>query len=242
MSDKNENGYSQHVLLNPSGYKVLICIGMIYMSIMLCNAILTNRYIGNDSIFVLGGTFTSPLVFILDNIIAEIYGYKITRYMIFMGFVSLTLFSVICQIVVASPYPHVFVHDRDYRYILGGSLLRIDISGFISYIAANLMNAYILTRWKYLLKGKKFWLRSIGSSTFSEAFYSVSAILMMEISRIPFGNILKIIVVSFLIKAFYSIILAGPESFLVYKIKKYTGIDIYDLPKEFTPEGSLKKI
>src|SRR3990167_1407230 len=215
MSDKNENGYSQHVLLNPSGYKVLICISMIYMSIMLCNAILTNRYIGNDSIFVLGGTFTSPLVFILDNITAEIYGYKITRFMIFMGFIALTFFTIICQLVVSAPYPHVFSHDSAYQYILGSSLLRIDISGFISYITANLMNAYILTRWKFLLKGEKFWLRNIGSSIFAEALYSVLAILMMEISRIPFNNIIQIIAVSFSIKALCSISLSYHSSILV---------------------------
>ena len=62
---------------------------------MLCNAILTNRYIGGESLFVLGGTFTSPFVFILDDIIAEIYGYKITRAVILTGFFSQTLFIII---------------------------------------------------------------------------------------------------------------------------------------------------
>ncbi|MDF1678055.1 MAG: putative molybdenum carrier protein [Legionellaceae bacterium] len=64
---------------NPYAYSVLALISMFYMSIMLCNAVLTNRYIGTDALFVLGGTFTSPLVFILDDIITEIYGYKIAR-------------------------------------------------------------------------------------------------------------------------------------------------------------------
>ncbi len=57
---------------------------------MICNAILTNRYIGNDFIFVLGGTFTSPLLFILDDIIADIYGYRIAQFLIIMGFLAQT--------------------------------------------------------------------------------------------------------------------------------------------------------
>ena|SRR3990167_2871685 len=229
------SGLSAAILNNPAGYKVLILISMLYMSIMLCNAILTNRYIGVDSLFVLGGTFTSPFIFILDDIIAEIYGYKITRYVILSGFAAQTLFVIICQLALAAPYPTIFKEQAAYSYLLGPSLLRIDISGFVAYIVANLVNSYILTRWKILLKGRRFWLRSLGSSTFSEALYSLLAILMMEISSIPLNSVLKVVLISFLIKAIYSIVLAGPANLLVNYIKKATGIDVYDFPKNFTP-------
>lgn len=236
------NKTSQHkpkvktlLLDNPDSYKVLVLISMFYMSIMLCNAILTNRYVGLDYVFVLGGTFTSPFVFILDDIIAEIYGYKITRFVIITGFIAQTVFVVICQIVLLTPHPSFFKEQAAYAHILGPSLLRIDISGFAAYIIANLVNSYILTRWKILLKGRRFWLRSLGSSTFSEALYSLLAIILMEIQSIPLSNILKLALISYLIKATYSVIFAGPANLLVNYIKKLTGIDVYDFPKNFTP-------
>lgn len=208
---------------------------MIYMSIMLCNAILTNRYIGTDALFVLGGTLTSPFVFILDDIIAEIYGYKITQSVILSGFTAQTLFVLICQFVVTAPYPSAFKEYIAYHHILGPSLLRIDISGFAAYIIANLINSYIITRWKILLKGRYFWLRSLGSSTFSEALYSFLAIVMMELQSIPMKDILKVVAISYAIKAAYSILLAFPAHLAVNAVKKMTGIDVYDFPKEFTP-------
>ncbi len=222
-------------LANPAGYKILLLLSMFYMAIMICNAILTNRYIGTDTIFILGGTLTSPFVFILDDIVAEIYGYKVTRYMIISGFVALTLFALISLLAVSAPHPTFFKETAAYNHILGLSLLRIDISGFIAYLTANLINSYILTRWKVLLKGRKFWLRSLGSSTFSEALYSFLAILLMELNSIPLHNVMKVIVVSYLIKASYSLVFAGPAQLLVNYIKKLTGIDIYDFPKNFTP-------
>ena len=220
---------------NPYGYKILLGISMIYMSIMLCNAVLTNRYIGSDTLFVLGGTFTSPFVFILDDIVAEIYGYKITQSLIFTGFFAQTLFVIICQLALIAPHPSFFKEQASYDYVLGASLLRINISGFIAYIMANLANSYILSRWKILLKGRYFWLRSLGSSTFSEALYSLLAILMMEIASIPLNRILQVITLSFSIKAIYSILLAGPANLLVNYLKKITNIDVYDFPKKFTP-------
>jgi uncharacterized integral membrane protein (TIGR00697 family) len=231
----NDHYYKQRSIENPHGYKVLILISMFYMSVMLCNAVLTNRYIGIDALFVLGGTFTSPLIFIFDDIITEIYGYKIARTIIITGFLAQTFFVVSCQLVLMTPHPSFFKEQGAYNYVLGLSLLRINISGFIAYIVANLTNSYVLSRWKILLKGRDFWLRSLGSSTFSEALYSFVAILMMEISSIPLHNIMQVVAISFSIKAIYSILLAAPASFLVNYLKNLTGIDIYDFPQEFTP-------
>jgi uncharacterized integral membrane protein (TIGR00697 family) len=226
---------SKSVIIHSAGYKFLIAVSMLYMSIMLCNAILTNRYVGTDSFFILGGTLTSPFVFILDDIIAEIYGYKITRCVILSGFSCQTLVTLICQFIVIAPYPSHFKESASYINILGPTLLRINISGFIAYIIANLVNSYIITRWKILLKGRKFWLRSLCSSTFSEALYSFIAILMMELNSIPLNAVLKVIIISYFIKAIYSIFFAVPANMLVDFVKKRTGVDVYDLPTKFTP-------
>ena len=134
-----------------------------------------------------------------------------------------------------APHPSLFKEQSAYSHVLGSSLFYINISGFIAYIIANLANSYLLSRWKVLLKGRYFWLRSLGSSTFSEALYSLIAIFMMEISAIPLHSILKVVAISFSIKAIYSIVFAGPASFIVGYLKRLTGMDIYDFPKKFTP-------
>ena len=225
----------QTQLNNLPAYRFLIVISMIYMSIMLCNAVLTNCYIGYDTEFILGGTLTSPFVFILDDIIAEIYGYKVTRCVIISGYAAQTLFVLVCQLVINAPHPAFFKEGAAYAFILGSSLLRIDISGFAAYLIANLINSYIITRWKALLKGRHFWLRSIGSSLFAEALYSFLAILMMEFKSIPFHDIIKVVATSYVIKATYSAAFSGPGNVLVNYIKKRNGIDIYDFPQAFTP-------
>lgn len=69
--------------------------------------------------------------------------------------------------------------DAAYLHILGPSLLRIDISGFAAYIIANLVNSYIITKWKILLKGRRFWLRSFEIfNVLRRVLYLFLAILM----------------------------------------------------------------
>lgn len=105
---------SLQVIDNPASYKCLTVISMMYMSIMICNAVLTNRYIGTEKIFVLGGTFSSPFIFLMDGIIAEIYGYKIAQCVILSGFFCQAIFTIICQLVVASPHPDFFHETQAY--------------------------------------------------------------------------------------------------------------------------------
>ena len=113
--------------------------------------------------------------------------------------------------------------------------MRIDLSGFFAYISANLINSYILTRWKVLLKGRKFWLRSSGSSIFSEALYSIIAVLLIEMNSFSTENITKLIFTIYIIKVIFTIIFGAPASLLVTYLKKVTGMDVYDLPNNFTP-------
>lgn len=237
---ENGKNFTGSVINNPLGYKYLAFLSMIYVCIMLFNAILTNRYIGNEQIFVLGGTFTSPLVFLIDNIIAEIYGFKVTRSIIFCGMAAQTLFVLLSQLVLLSPHPIFFTNNDSYEQILGWSLLRIHISGCFAYILAILFNTKILTRWKVLLKGRKYWLRSLGACTASELFYSLIAILLMEINSIPISSILKIVTLSYSIKMIYNVILVIPAQFLVNYIRRATGIDVYDFNHNFTPSKYYK--
>lgn len=231
-SDKKSNN---SITNNPVGYKYLAFLSMFYICVLLFNAILTNRYVGSNNLFVLGGTFTSPFVFLLDNIIAEIYGFKITRSIIFCGIAVQTFFVILCQIVLHSPYPSFFQNQAIYEKILGSSLLHIHISGCGAYVFAILFNTKVLTQWKILLKGRKFWLRSLGSCTISELIYSFFAILLMEIQALPLHYILKVVTISYLIKMSYNLLFMAPAQAFVNYIRNATGIDVYDFNYKFTP-------
>jgi len=229
-----EKTISSQITESLAGHKYLISFSMLFMIIMLCNSILTNRYISlGDTLFVLGGTFTSPLIFILSDIIAEIYGYKIAKYIILCGYFCQAIFAIVCTLVIRAPVPAFFKDYQVYSSVFG-PLLYIVISSFIAFVISGLINIHIITRWKLLMHGRYFWLRSLGSSTIAEALYSAIAIIMMEIGSIPANNIFKVILTSYLIKVIYSIIFAAPGNALVSYIKLTTNIDVYDTPRSFS--------
>ena len=209
----------------PSKYYYLVFFCMLYMAIMLFNIIFTNRYVElTDKYYVLGGTLTSPLVFILGDIITELYGYRVIRCIIFCGFFSQTLFSLMSSFIIHSNYPSFWTGANSFNFVFG-PLVYLNFSSFVAFVISNLVNAKILIRLKVLMTGKYFSVRSFSSSTIAEALYSAIAIFMMQINHIQVSSILNIIILSYLIKAMYSLVLAYPGQFLVDFIKKSTGID-----------------
>lgn len=205
---------------------------------MLANMIMTNRFIllfGHT--FVLGGAFVSPLLFILGDIIAELYGFKLSKRIIWSAFACQFIFVIAIKCVMLSPAPGIW-HGQDAFNFVFGSLLRINISSFLAFVFATLLNAYILTRWKELVHGKYFWLRSLGSSTFAEALYSAFAIIMIEFNNVSPENIFSIILFTYLIKVIYSTVFAFPANFIVNLINRHSEKDKID-PAQFIASQTM---
>jgi uncharacterized integral membrane protein (TIGR00697 family) len=231
-------GENKNIKFKMSQVNCLVFLSILYVSIMICNAVLTTKWIslGND-LFVFGGAFISPLLFILGDIIAEIYGYKLSRHVILSGFIGQTVFAILAEIMIRTPAPPQWHEYHSFAFVIG-PILRIDLSGFIAFFLSSLLNAYFITKWKVIVHGRYFWLRSIGASTFSEALYSMFAIMMIGFGNLPFQTMFKIIVLTYLIKLGYSLILAFPGNILTNYLKKAFKVDIYDTVK--TPTNLLK--
>lgn len=123
---------------SPKAFYVLSVFSMAYLVIMLFDSIMINRYMGADTLYVLGGTLSSPLLFILDGLITELFRRKMAVFIIIFVFVFQTIFSVLTYLVSAkAPYPSFFHAYKDYDDILGPSLLWANFSGLFAYLAAS---------------------------------------------------------------------------------------------------------
>lgn len=215
-----------------SGY--LIFLAMMYMNVMLCSGVLTHRLIQLGPFYTMAGTLIAPLWFLLSDIIAEIYGYKVAKKIVWFGFICQTVFALFCSILIQIPSPNFLDNQNSYLIVLG-SILHTCISAVTAYIIGGFINIYFISKWKLLLKGKYFWLRSLGATTISELIFTVLAVSLIQFGKLPLNKILAIIGVSYSLKVTYAIILAFPANLLVNLIKKSDGIDVFDKNINYNP-------
>ena len=219
---------------SPRQSSYLLFLVMLYLTVMLCSGVLTHQIVQIGSFYTQAGALVAPLWFTLSDVIAEIYGYNIARRLVWLGFICQAMFAIACNFLIQLPSP-AFLDNQSAYFTVLGSILHTCLSAFVAYILAGFINIYLISKWKILLRGRYFWLRSLGASTISEFIFTVLAVFLIQFGKLPLNQMLMIMGVSYTIKVIYTIALAFPVNLLVQAIKKADGIDIYDHHTNFNP-------
>lgn len=226
------------------GYKLLTFLSMIYLMLIIA-VLLTNKKLIN---FPIAGAIPISVViagsyFVVADIIAEVYGYLACRRIIIQGLIALGLFSILMNLIantssVDVSVPWANIQDPNgYLYIFG-NMPRDFLGIFLAYLISSYINAYLISKWKILLKGRYFWLRSIGSSCIGSFLFSAISDVVIAHALLytdqP-GFLMRIILTSFLLKIATCIILAYPATLICAALKRIEGVDVYDYGVNYNP-------
>lgn len=218
----------------PKNYHALILLVMIYLCITLVAGGMVNKIVTFGPGYMQGGAVITPLWYALSDIITEVYGYQISRQILWSALISQFIFSLAAFIIIHLPSP-VFWHGQTSYNFVFGNTLRIYFSGLIAFLISGFVNIYVISKWKILIRGKYFWLRNIGSSTIAEMIYTALIIPMISFGTLSVDNIFIIIGSSYTLKIICAILLATPATLLMRYLKKIEGIDTYDYNINFNP-------
>jgi len=187
----------------------LLVLALLYMSIKISTIVLIYKIIHIGPFSASASTLIIPLWFFLGDIIAEVYGYKIAKQIIWIALICQFVFACICWVMINIQAPPNWPIQEAYNQILG-KLPRVSIASFTAIFVGAYLNAFILTKWKVLLHGKYFWLRSLGSTTIGEAIFTFIAYTMEFYGIMPFSKLLELMTISYVIKLIANPILVLP--------------------------------
>jgi uncharacterized integral membrane protein (TIGR00697 family) len=110
-----------------------------------------------------GGAFLFPLVYVLGDVLSEVYGLKAAKRAIYIGFFLAALAAFVFWVVSISPPAAEWENQEAFEAILG-FLPRIVIASLAAYLVGQLLNAWILVKLKEREKESRLWVRLLGSS------------------------------------------------------------------------------
>ena len=150
------------------------------------------------------GVIIFPIIYIVNDVLAEVYGYEKARKVILLGFL-MNLVAVICyNITIMLPAPVFFENSDAFSAVLG-STFRLLVASFAAYLVGSLVNAkmmVIMKRWDE----DKLFLRCIVSTLFGEGLDAIIFIFIGFLGTMPFEALLLMIVAQALFKTIYEII------------------------------------
>lgn len=228
-------------------YRFLDLIMAVFVTVLLVSNIASSAKIVDWGFDLFGirmafdaGTILFPVSYIFGDILTEVYGYKQSRRVIWVGFGCLVLSAVIFWIVRLMPGEATwqgYAGDAAYNAILGGmSTGGIVLASLAGYWTGEFTNSFILAKMKVLMNGRWLWTRTIGSTVLGQLVDTIMFVAVASVFGVfPWSLFLTLTVTNYLFKCGVEALMTPVTYAAVGVLKRAEREDYYDRDTNFNP-------
>jgi uncharacterized integral membrane protein (TIGR00697 family) len=188
------------------------------------------------------GTLLFPLSYLFGDVLTEVYGYRRSRRVIWLGFLAAALMSATLWVIGRLPGEaswQTAVGEDRYRAVLGGvSTGAIMLASLVAYFGGEFANSFVLAKLKIATAGRWLWMRTIGSTLVGEGLDTALFVSIATLLGVP-GFVpalwLPLVVTNYLFKCGVEIALTPVTYWVVGVLKRREGVDVYDRGTNFNP-------
>jgi uncharacterized integral membrane protein (TIGR00697 family) len=186
------------------------------------------------------GTILFPISYIFGDVITEVYGFKRSRRIIWIGFGTLAFSALVFWLVQILPGEATWQADvgqEAYNLVLGGiSSGGIIIASLAGFFAGSFSNAILMAVLKVLTKGKLLWTRTIGSTIVGEGADTFVFILVASaLGVFPWSLFWSLTVTNYIFKVGLEAVMTPVTYWVVNGLKRLEGVDIFDKETNLSP-------
>lgn len=206
---------------------LFLLLTVVFTTCLLISNLVAAKIVLLAGIAVPVGIFLFPVTYIINDVIAEVWGFRKARLMIWLAF-GMNFFTVLFyQFAVALP-PAPFWTGQEAFHAVLSQTPRLAVASLFAFLAGSFLNAYIMSKMKVAMKGSKFSVRAIASTLVGEAADSCIFITIAFWGILSLPQILVMIVTQALLKTLYEIIILPVTQQVVVYVKKKEQTDVYD--------------
>lgn len=196
--------------------------------------------LGNLPLSFDAGTVLFPISYIVGDVLTEVYGYKRSRRIIWIGFGTLAFSALVFWLVQVLPGEVTWqasVGQESYDQVLGsmssGAIVVASLAGFL---AGSFSNAILMALMKVLTKGKLLWTRTIGSSVIGQAFDTFAFIFIATaLGVFPWSLFWSLTITNYIFKLLVEIVVTPVTYWVVNGLKRAEGVDVFDDDTNLSP-------
>ncbi len=210
----------------------LVIITAIFITCLITANVIAVKIISLGPVILPAAIFVFPLSYIFGDVLTEVYGYRVARRVIWLGFICNLIFVFFAWVGQKLPPAPFWEWQAAYESILGYAP-RLLAASFCGYLAGEFANSFVLARMKILTHGRWLWSRTIGSTIVGEGLDTAIFITLAFIGTPSFVPVM--ILYHWLAKTAIEAI-ATPATYAVVNwLKRREAIDSYDYETKFNP-------
>lgn len=202
-------------------------LGIVFCVCLVAANFLEAKVVRLGPLAITAGMIVFPVSYIINDCIAEVWGFRKSRLIIWMGFLMNFMVVGLGQIAVMMPAAPFWQGEESFNFVFGLAP-RIAAASLAAFLVGSFLNAYVMSRMKVRSKGKHFSVRAVVSTLAGESADSLIFFPIAFGGLMPVGELLKMMLVQALLKTLYEIIVLPVTVRVVKYIKRIDGSDAYD--------------
>lgn len=229
----------------PRSYRYVDIVMALFVTVLLLSNLLSSAKIidlgislGPLALAFDAGTLVFPVSYIFGDILTEVYGYKRSRRVIWMGFFATALmgfFVWLAGILPGEAGWAASVGQGSYDRVLGG-ISGLVVASLSAYWMGEFSNSYVLAKMKIATKGRWLWTRTIGSTLVGQGVdTTVFFVVATFLGVFPVDIMLSLIVTNYILKVGIEALLTPVTLRVVNWLKRAENEDYYDYDTQFNP-------
>lgn len=215
-------------------YKYYLFLSMLACTILLVCDIVVYKIVSLGPGLRPASALIYPITYYIGDIIAEVYGYQYARRTIWTMMACHLIFCILLYFSIMLPSPDSWEHQAAYDQVFG-NILFTGIGSFVGIPAGYFVNAYLISKFKLRMHGKRFWLRSLVSTAIGQGVMHVITYTAQFLHIYTIAEVAHLIFSAWVFKCVYALVAVIPTTILVYFIKKKEGVDVYDYEVNYNP-------
>ena len=161
------------------------------------------------------GTIPFPFAYMLGDVLTELWGYRTAKRVIWMTLFCNILMVICTQIGVWLPSPDYLAETASAYNHIFTYVPRIVLGSLVGFLLGEWSNAWVMERIKEKTKGKRLWVRTIGSSMVAYLFDSLPFVLIGFLGTVSTHDLLLMILFQYGAKLLIEAVLGTPMAYLV---------------------------
>lgn len=202
-------------------------LGIVFCVCLVAANLLETKVVQLGPISITAGLLVFPISYIINDCIAEVWGFRKARLIIWMGFLMNFMVVALGQIAVALPAASFWEGEESFNFVFGMAP-RIAVASLLAFLVGSFINAYVMSRMKIASHGKNFSARAILSTVFGESADSLIFFPLAFGGLMPISELGKMMLVQVVLKTMYEIIILPITIRVVKYIKHVDDCDVYD--------------
>ncbi|PCJ24841.1 MAG: hypothetical protein COA94_07040 [Rickettsiales bacterium] len=214
---------------NNQDNKYLHTLSQMFTVLFIVSNIAAAKLSSFQGIAFCGGIITFPMLYVLNDVITEVYGFRASRRVIWTAlFYNLLAFSLL-YLAIFLPHHDSWSNHEAFEKVFSLSP-RIFVASMTSYLVGEFFNSVLLANLKIKFNGRFFGLRAL-FSTLSASFVDTAIFFFILFwGVIPYTEMIPMVVILGLVKVLYEALLIPLTIRLVAFLKLKENSDVFEKP------------